>query len=80
MKKSYVIEHFKGPSRAAIVLGISQAAVSQWRDLIPEKQAMRLERITEGTLKYNPALYDEAKASRKKSVLLQRRKYDRRKP
>jgi len=39
------------------VLNISQAAVSKWPDLVPEKQAIKLSLITAGALKYNAKLY-----------------------
>ena len=60
MKKISAITYFKSTPQLAISLGISQAAVSRWGEIIPEKQALRLERITEGALKYDPALYKKA--------------------
>ncbi len=60
MKKISVVAHFESITQLAKSLGISQAAVSRWGEIIPEKQALRLERITDGALKYDPALYKKA--------------------
>ncbi|ROS05726.1 DNA-binding transcriptional regulator Cro [Sinobacterium caligoides] len=57
MRKKSVIAHFEGTTKASLALGISQAAVSRWGEVVPEKQALRLERITSGKLKYNPNFY-----------------------
>ncbi len=58
MYKSDVIAHFGNTVKVTAVLGLrSSGTVSQWGEIIPEKQALRLERITGGTLKYDPALY-----------------------
>ena len=60
MRKSEVIEHFGGVSKTAIVLGISQPAVCRWGEVIPQKQAFVIERITKGKLKYDASLYQKA--------------------
>ncbi len=57
MKKTDAIAHFDSKSKLAKVLGISHSSVSQWGEVIPEKQALKLERITGGALKYEPSLY-----------------------
>jgi DNA-binding transcriptional regulator YdaS (Cro superfamily) len=57
MRKSEVIEHFGGVAKTANVLGISHPAVCRWGEIIPEKQAFVIERVTKGKLKYNAALY-----------------------
>ncbi len=57
MKKSQVIEHFGSALSLAVFLGLNKSAVSQWGNVIPEKQALRLERLTNGELKYEPNLY-----------------------
>lgn len=59
MRKSEVIEHFGGVSKTASALGISHPAVCRWGDVIPEKQAFVIERITKGKLKYNASLYQK---------------------
>ena len=57
MKKVDVIKHFQSISEAATALSISQPAISKWGDIVPEKQAMKLHLLTDGQLKYDPALY-----------------------
>ncbi|EPY0765649.1 Cro/CI family transcriptional regulator [Escherichia coli] len=44
----------------AKALGISDAAVSQWKEVIPEKDAYRLEVVTAGALKYQESAYRKA--------------------
>lgn len=60
MRKSEVIEHFGGESKTASVLGISHPAVCRWGEVIPQKQAFVIERITKGKLKYDASLYQKA--------------------
>lgn len=58
MLKQIVIDHFGGkPSALAKALGVAPASVSDWGDVIPEKRAFQLERLTNGELKYDPSLY-----------------------
>ena len=52
MYKKDVIDHFGTQRAVAKALGISDAAVSQWKEVIPEKDAYRLEVVTAGALKY----------------------------
>ena len=59
MRKSEVIEHFGGVSKTAGALGISHPAVCRWGEVIPEKQAFVIERITKGKLKYDASLYQK---------------------
>lgn len=57
MLKNLVLEHFGGTVKTAIALGVSHSAVCQWSIIVPEKQALKIERLTKGALKYNPELY-----------------------
>ncbi len=57
MKKLEVLNYFRGVKNTALALGISHPAVSRWDSVIPEKQALRLDRMTQGKLSYNPAFY-----------------------
>lgn len=57
MRKSDVIAHFETQAKVGEILGITQAAVSKWPDLVPEKQALKLSLITKGALPYNPDVY-----------------------
>ena len=49
-----VIKFFGSKAAVARALGISQVAVTRWGSAIPEKRAVRLERLTVGFLKYDP--------------------------
>jgi DNA-binding transcriptional regulator YdaS (Cro superfamily) len=57
MKVETALDFYKTQQLLATALGISQAAVSKWGDIMPEKQALKIERITNGELKYDPELY-----------------------
>jgi DNA-binding transcriptional regulator YdaS (Cro superfamily) len=57
MLKQRLIDHFGSGTKISEFLKISQSSVSQWGDVIPEKQALRIEKLTNGALKYDPALY-----------------------
>jgi len=57
MYKKHVIDHFGTQRAIAKALGISDAAVSQWKEVIPEKDAYRLQVVTEGALKYDETAY-----------------------
>ncbi len=57
MLKKTVIEHYETQSGVADVLGISQAAVSRWPSVIPQKRALQLDRITCGKLLYEERYY-----------------------
>lgn len=59
MRKTDVVNYFGGISKTANALGISHPAVSRWGDVIPEKQAFVIERITSGVLKYDPTQYEK---------------------
>lgn len=50
MTKEEAIEHFGGVSALADALSINRQAVYQWTD-VPDKQQLRLEKITNGALK-----------------------------
>jgi hypothetical protein len=57
MNTQEAVKYFKSKIRLAEKLGISHSAVSQWGVLMPEKQALKLDRITSGELKYDWKLY-----------------------
>ncbi len=57
MKKADVINYFGGICKTAAALGIKHPSVSEWQEIIPEGRAYQLEKITNGGLKYDPALY-----------------------
>ncbi|SPP31525.1 hypothetical protein ARAF_0654 [Arsenophonus endosymbiont of Aleurodicus floccissimus] len=57
MLKAIVVSYFRSKRNVANVFGISPQAVGQWGDVILEKSALLIEKITNGSLKYNPKLY-----------------------
>lgn len=59
MLKQEVISFFGGVQKTAKALNISHPAVSRWKNIIPEKQALIIERITKGKLKYSSSLYQQ---------------------
>lgn len=63
MKKQNVIEHFKTATAVADALNISRQAVSDWPDIIPEGAAYKLQVITAGLLRVDPAVYAKKKAA-----------------
>lgn len=57
MLKDDAIKFFGSQRAIAEKLNVSDAAVSQWKEVIPERAALKLNRITNGRLKYRPSLY-----------------------
>ncbi|WP_326937969.1 Cro/CI family transcriptional regulator [Aeromonas caviae] len=55
MKKADVINYFGSAAELARKLNISEAAVSQWGDTIPQGRAYQIEVVTGGALKADPA-------------------------
>lgn len=60
MLKKTVIDHYKRQASVAKVLRVARSTVHGWGDIIPEKQALKLDKITDGKLKYDASLYDQA--------------------
>ncbi|ODP73758.1 hypothetical protein A9X63_26260 [Klebsiella pneumoniae] len=60
MLKNQVVEYYGGISKTAIALGVTHSAVCQWGNVIPQKRAFVIERITNGKLKYDASLYQKA--------------------
>lgn len=60
MLKSDVKKYYGSFVKAAQALGVSPSAISQWGDVIPEKQAYhRLENLTRGKLSVDLSLYSK---------------------
>lgn len=58
MKKSEVLSFFNNrASDVAKACNVSAAAVAQWGKIIPEKNALKLEKLTNGKLVYKADLY-----------------------
>lgn len=63
MKKTSVLEYFDNVvSEVAKACNVSTAAVSQWGEIIPEKNALKLHRHTRGKLKYEEQYYNKSAA------------------
>ncbi|MDC9598965.1 Cro/CI family transcriptional regulator [Xenorhabdus anantnagensis] len=60
MFKDEAVKFFGSQRVIAEKLNVSDAAVSQWKEVIPERAALKLNRITNGKLKYKPSLYSKA--------------------
>jgi DNA-binding transcriptional regulator YdaS (Cro superfamily) len=59
MRKGDVIQHFGSQTKAALALGVTKSAVSQWGEIIPEGMAYKIQVITRGKLRVDPALYEK---------------------
>jgi hypothetical protein len=57
MRKRDVLARFGGPINTAKTLGITRSAVAQWKALVPERIAWRVQHLTDGALTVNPSLY-----------------------
>jgi hypothetical protein len=57
MFKTEVVRFFNTQASVAEFLGVSQASISKWRYIIPEKQALRIDKLTNGALEYDATLY-----------------------
>jgi DNA-binding transcriptional regulator YdaS (Cro superfamily) len=62
MWKQTVLDHFKSATKAAAAAGVTKSAVSQWKEVIPERMAYRIQRATRGKLKVDPGLYKSSSA------------------
>ena len=51
MKKSDVLAHFGGVIATAKALGVTQPAVTQWTDPLPELRQLEIEALTRGELR-----------------------------
>lgn len=58
MLKRDVKRHFGSLEAIAQALGITKSAVSQWPERVPQGAAYKLQFITSGKLRVNPALYE----------------------
>ena len=67
--KKDAINFFGSKSKLAKAAGVAASSVSVWGDLVPEKNAMRLQIASGGALQYSPESYDRhARAKRSSEV------------
>lgn len=57
MYKKDVLNYYGTLVKLAEILKISPSAISQWKNIIPERQAYRLQRLSNNALTVNPELY-----------------------
>ena len=57
MLKETAIKHFGSAAEVGRALGRSPSAITEWPDVIPEGMAYKLQVITGGLLRVDPALY-----------------------
>ncbi|HCM9243509.1 TPA: helix-turn-helix domain-containing protein [Enterobacter bugandensis] len=65
MLKIDAIKFFGTRMKLAEAASVDPSAVSQWRELVPEGRAMRLQKASNGVLTYDPTIYDQHKQSKK---------------
>jgi len=62
MYKEHVVDYFGSQANVAKMLGLTRQALQLWEDIIPEKHALKLERLTKDEkypLIYVPELYED---------------------
>lgn len=59
MLKTKVVDYYGGVSKTATALGLTHSAVCQWGEIIPERQALKIEKITSSKLQYDHRLYQK---------------------
>lgn len=59
MLKKDAIKFFGSKSKLAKAAGVAASSVSVWGELVPEKNAMRLQLASDGALQYDPEFYDQ---------------------
>ena len=69
MRKADVLKVYKTNVAVADALGISDAAVSQWDEIIPPLAAHELAKKDE-RLKFDPSLYEHASPQRRQVVAM----------
>ena len=58
MLKSTALQHFGGSvTILARAINVTRAAIYQWPDVVPEGSAYKLQAVTGGELKVDPAMY-----------------------
>lgn len=67
MLKSDVVSFFGTNTRVAVIAGVDPSAVSQWKELVPERCAQRLAEASGGALIYDKNVYDCHRQTRRKA-------------
>ncbi|MCA1920970.1 Cro/CI family transcriptional regulator [Buttiauxella noackiae] len=65
MLKIDAINFFGNKIKVAVAAGVDRSAVSQWKDLVPEARARRLEEASNGVLHYDKDIYDQHRKAKR---------------
>jgi transcriptional repressor of cell division inhibition gene dicB len=57
MLKDHVIRYFGSATAVAKNLKVHRSTISNWGNIIPEKQSLKLNFMTDGQLKHDPGMY-----------------------
>lgn len=66
MRKLDAINFFGNKARLAKAAGVYPSAIHFWGDLVPERNAMRLQIASGEVLKYDPEVYANARKAKAK--------------
>lgn len=66
MNKIDVVQHFGSEMKLADILEVSRQAINKWPDPIPEGVAYKLQVLTGGALRVDPAVYKKPPKKAKK--------------
>lgn len=72
MKKASALTYFGSASKLARAIGVTRSAVQQWGDLVPPLSAAKLERASNGALKFDPDDYSGHYVTRGDASLIER--------
>ncbi|TKI02112.1 Cro/CI family transcriptional regulator [Martelella alba] len=59
MYKSDVIKFYETATAVAAAIGVSKPTVSLWKEIIPWKYALLIEKVSNGALKFQPEHYPD---------------------
>jgi len=65
MLKSEAVIFFGTNVRIADIAGVDPSAVSQWREVVPERAAQRLAEASNGELSYDKDFYDQHRKNKR---------------
>ncbi|EIS4806088.1 Cro/CI family transcriptional regulator [Escherichia coli] len=68
MYKNDAISFFGNKTKVAAAAGVKPASVSVWGELVPEKNAAKLQMVSGGVLVYDPEIYAEYKRNRREEL------------
>lgn len=57
MKKQHVIDYYGSTTKVAQALGVERSTVHRWKELVPIKTALEIQKLTDGRLMVNTQDY-----------------------